>query len=413
MEKNDRGDDNDGSSRNVSDGNDDNSTSSQRIRINNFETYREMKMQENERTRGDGSDDQNIITPKEEQWNHFATPPLNPTSKPSPPLFENATPKYSTPSVFSDLERSQTVDRFGNIFMERMGAIMSSGKLSQAWQSSSGGISMFSWLFTDYSPDKMQTQTINPDDYASERKMIQPHLTPMIWGTSCMMVTLFSLRLGRWYEGTKYTTVAKTLGSSVNRGSQRPTQNNVKSFQDVRHITQNRSHNDGNSPFRKELSKNLMSSLNTLPVDMALSMLIGISTSIFLTRPRYLMKDLSNAPLLEGKSVLAEELCLPFREETKNVNEMFHTYTLRNNNDATTSNEDMPVLRQVAPYSALWKDENCADFDSLRSIRDFVINCQEREKVAKQMNIADIEMSEQELLEVKIPPPGISSSNLE
>ena len=36
-------------------------------------------------------------------------------------------------------------------------------------------------------------------------------------------------------------------------------------------------------------------------------MLVGISTTLFLTRPQELMQEFAKAPLLKGKSVFAEE----------------------------------------------------------------------------------------------------------
>jgi len=243
-----------------------------------------------------------------------------------------------------------------------------------------------------------------------------------------MMVTLFSLRLGRWYQGGGQA-VGRTLTNSVNRTTSNhaqrtatTTNNNLKSLKDVRHAQHHQSHSirgggGGNSgPFnstrKKELTNELMASLNTVPVDMALSMLIGISTTIFLTSPSNLMKDLSDAPLVEGKSALAEELCLPFGEEMRNMNGLYHTYTIYNANNTGNGNrnDNMPAQRQVVPYSNLWKEENLGDFDSLRSIRDFVLNCHEREEFAKRTIAPDSDtaLSEQELLELKIPPPGIS-----
>lgn len=378
---------------------------------NNFENYLNMKNQSSDKKKEDRS------TQDDGQWNHFTTP-LDPTREPPSSLIDKDSErsKYSimTPSFFSDLERSQTVDRFANIIMERIGGVMSSGKLSKAWQSSGGGgSSTFSWLLTDYSSEanstnQDQSKKINPDDYAAERTMIKPHLTPMLWGSSCVVLSLFSMRVGRWYQG-RY--VGRTLSRNKSQtshmnSSSKPTSNNMKSIQDIRRSVPHESyssHSTSNqSPFRKELTNSLMSSLNTLPVDLALSMLFGISTTVFLTRPHYLMKDLASTPLLEGKSVLAEELCVPFREEMKNVNGQVHIYTSPYNN----GNTDTSVERRHAmPYSDLWKDENLGEFDSLRAIRDFVSNCHEREKVAKKMIDDDAgDASEQELMEMKISP---------
>ena len=112
-------------------------------------------------------------------------------------------------------------------------------------------------------------------------------------------------------------------------------------------------------------------------------MLTTISTTIFLTRPHYLMRDFAKSPIVEGKSVLAEELCRPFSEEMKNINSRAYTYTPYYN-DGNKDGKNARQQRRVVPYSELWKDENLGEFDSLRAIRDFVVNCHERERRAKE-----------------------------
>ena len=94
------------------------------------------------------------------------------------------------------------------------------------------------------------------------------------------------------------------------------------------------------------------------------------------------MKDFSNAPLLEGKSVLSDELCGPFRREMDKLNGMYHTYKTYN---TTNSNNGSSSQKQVISYKELWRDENLGDFESLRAIRSFVDNCHMREDAAKQM----------------------------
>lgn len=148
-----------------------------------------------------------------------------------------------------------------------------------------------------------------------------------------------------------------------------------------------------------------MASLNTLPVDMALSMLVGISTTVFLTSPSNLMADLSRAPLLEGRSALAEELCAPFAQEVERVNAAYHTYTPY---DANNDGADAPAQRRAVSYSELWRDENLGDFDGLRAVRDFVCNCRARERVARRLVEADGGADRRDWREAKIPPPGIA-----
>jgi len=282
------------------------------------------------------------------------------------------------------LERTQTIDRFGHVFMNQMGNVMTSGKLSTAWgggSNSTNSTSMFSWLFIDYSPNatkQQETTIVNPEDYAAERRMITPHLTPFVWGTTCVAVTLFSMRLGRWYQGR---TLGRTASSINNRSNNYTTTNTSAAamernrLQDLRSNKPPQSYghyndnlNMGSHPSSYQNQKNaLLSNLSTLPVDLAISLLVGISTSIFLTRTEDLLQDVSKAPLLQGKSVLREELCPPFTQEMKSINRGYHTYT-PSGNDADE--------KQKVSFQELWKDENIGDFDTLKAIRDFVANCQ-------------------------------------
>jgi len=349
---------------------------------NNFERYWRSKVGE---SRQNEEPYDQMLDQKEEEKRKRSHKQSSPHTK---------TPDLPSTSVFSNLERSQTVDRFVTICTNRLGGAMSSGKLSKAWKNSQGG--GFPWFLTDYSLESnniLQSDHINSDDYAAERNMIQPHLTPLIWGSGCMVITFFSFRMGRWYQGSRYT--SKTLGSSVNKTSSRGATHNIKSLQDALRAQRN-----PNNPFDHSKEK-AMASLSTLPVDAALSILCGISTTLFLMTPGILMKDLSNSPLLEGRSVLVEELCLPLREEMENMKQASYiTYDTNASNDVSE--------RNVLPYSEIWKDENLQDFYSLRALRDFVTNCREREEIAKQIADSNGEIiSAQEAMEVKIDPPGI------
>jgi len=367
--------------------NDDSSRNNIKSRLDNrFERYLSLRGSGGEESSSNTSNDIdniNATTVQQEDdgnWNHI-TSPFKSTSTPSSLIDDDNTAESSTsPSVFTNVVRSQTVDRFSNIFMERIGNVMSSGKLSAAWQDGGGGggggSSMISWLLTDYSPeakDKNVNAAINPNDYTAERNMMAPHFTPIVWGSSCMVITLLSIRTGRWYQGRQ---IAINTASRTEywKGKQ------YVSIQDVRH-TKPLQPTQSNNPLHPRKAylgsqvKKMASSLNTLPVDLAVSMLVGISTTLFLTRPQELMQDFAKAPLLKGKSVFAEELCTPFSDEMKNINEMTYTYT---------PYKDLEAQQQtVIPYSELWKDENLGEFDSLRAIRDFVHNCHKREELER------------------------------
>jgi len=373
--------------------NDDSSRNNIKSRLDNrFERYLSLRGG----TRGEESssntskaDIHNINTTTVQQeddgnWNHI-TSPFKYTSTPSSLVDDDKTAESSTsPSVFTNVVRSQTVDRFSNIFMERIGNVMSSGKLSAAWQDGGGGggSSMISWLLTDYSPeakDKNVKAAINPNDYTAERNMMAPYFTPIVWGSSCMVITLLSIRTGRWYQG-RQTAINTASRTEYWKGKQYVSNRATQSLQDVRH-TKPLQPTQSNNPLHPRKAylgsqvKKMASNLNTLPVDLAVSMLVGISTTLFLTRPQELMQDFARAPLLKGKSVFAEELCTPFSDEMKNINEMTYTYT---------PYKDLEAQQQtVIPYSELWRDENLGEFDSLRAVRDFVHNCHKREELER------------------------------
>ena len=372
--------------------NDDSSRNNIKSRLDNrFERYLSLRGSGGEESSSNTSksdiDNINTTTVQQEDdgnWN-AVTSPFKSTSKSSSLIFDDKTAESSTsPSVFTNVVRSQTVDRFSNIFMERIGNVMSSGKLSAAWQDG-GGSSMISWLLTDYSPeakDKNNSKAaINPNDYTAERNMMAPYFTPIVWGSSCMVITLLSIRTGRWYQG-RQTAINTASRTEYWKGKQYVSNRaTTQSIQDVRH-TKPLQQTQSNNPLHPRKAylgsqvKKMASSLNTLPVDLAVSMLVGISTTLFLTRPQELMQDFAKAPLLKGKSVFAEELCTPFSDEMKNINEMTYTYTPYKDSEAQQQ-------QKMIPYSELWKDGNLGEFDSLRAIRDFVHNCHKREELER------------------------------
>ncbi|KAL7455290.1 hypothetical protein ACHAWC_006837 [Mediolabrus comicus] len=356
----------------------------------NFRNYMKLKQQHNgDDSRQDDSNDEQ----EEKQWNHFTTP-LKPTPQHNTDQQQEAQTKDTTynphtKSVFSDLERTQTVDKFGHIFMNRMGDVMTSGKLSAAWgQQDSPSTSLISLLYTDYSPnatrqrersDSAKTK-INPKDYAAERRLMQPHFTPFVWGATCGAITLVSMRLGRWHQA-RTTTLGKSNsafnsnsnGSLLNSPNYASTMTSKNTLQDMRRSKPPQSYGNYNN---NRPSNNQLSSLSTVPVDLAISLLVGISTSIFLTRPDDLLKDFAKTPLLQGKSVLSEELCQPFSQEMYRINQGYHVYNAPSIDNSTE--------KQVISFQELWKDDNIGELESLKAIRDFVVNCHKREHIIEE-----------------------------
>ena len=288
---------------------------------------------------------------------------------------------------FSDLERSQTLDRFVKIVVDRTATLAE--RLAESWGNGrGGGGSLFSRLGG--------SKCLDRGGYAAERDLIRPHLTPLIWGSGCMVITFFSFRLGRWHA-------ARTPTSGIRATRSVGATRSASSLQDTRRARPNR----GSNPFDpgKEQADRAMSNLSTVPVDAALSMLLGMSTALFLTNSSALMDDAARTPLLEGRSVLAEELCVAFREEMEAVN--------RSPRACAPQSVAAPAHRCVVPYADLWKEEHLRDADGLRAVRDFVTNCRARERVVRQIAEAGGEAaSEQEAMEAWIDPPGIRPTSI-
>lgn len=351
---------------------------------NNFYNYRSSKYKSRELEQAKSNESSNDDTSPNDQRSfkgHFLAPLTDDSMKKDP----SDVPRHSesTTSVFTDVERSETLNAFSKIFMETMGNAISSGKLSKAWQND-GGSGGGSWLTTDYSKIGVyDEQAVDAKDYAAERRMIQPHLTPFVWGITCSAITLFSLRLGKWYQARKF-------GSDILTKSNKAVKETTTMSMDASRMRDLRSGipkdyyatytqtNQLKQPLQGQ-SSGTLENLMSLPVDMAISMLFGMSTSMYLTRRQTLMRDLSEAPLLPGKSVLSEELCGPFTEEMNRINQGFHMYVIGTNPDESTQNN-------VVSFKELWKDENLGDFDSLRAIRRFVENCDKRDDDEKAMD---------------------------
>ena len=293
--------------------------------------------------------------------------------------------------LFTDSDRAAVFDRFASIFTKEIGNAMSNGTLRGAWaqQEPSGA---FAWLFADYSTGATSgSASLNPRDYDDERRLLQKHTTPFVWGVGCTVATLASLRVGRWRE-------AKNMVNQGYRRTANSTSSSTPPFnlKDARLSGYGTPHSSSLPSSRKEDMRELSADLITLPVDVALSILVGLSSAAFLSEPEEMARDMAKTPLLR-KSVIAETLCLPFRHEKRTIDVSFKTYDIKDSRDSSG-----PSKRQVVPMSGIWTDANTGDFESLRAIRDFVSNCQAREEAAREQ-AADVDnMSTQDLVEFKL-----------
>ena len=409
----------------------------------------------------DGSvNSNNIATPHRgdgANYNHFTTPFTPSTTNTSITTTNNSiidqhNQQQKQQSVFSDLERSHTVDKFVNILTNQLSIALSSGKLTRAWK-----------------PPNNNNNATNDDNntvvdhyYDVERQIIMPHITPFIWGGSALIITLFSLRFGRWYQS--YSTMKKNSSSSLlfsrttdsvggignmirryiidgnsnsnSKYSHHSNQRNIQqqqiqhpqqqqhgmntssssSIQDVRQqqsLIESMKHNNNDTAGRGE---DVFQNIGSLLVDISLSILFGISTTLFLTDRYQLLQDVASLPLRMlnndnddnettitsisssssggsrhvNKSVIVEELCIPFSNEMDKINtsSILVRNTPPHRQDHEVEEEDNDNVEgttttEEVSYSELWKDENLYDYITLRSIRDFVANCHIYEKMKK------------------------------
>ena len=400
-------------------------------------------------------------------YNHFTTPFAPSTTNTSTTTTNNSiadrhNQQQKQQSVFSDLERSQTVDKFINILANQLSIALSSGKLTRAWKPPNNN-----------NAANDDNNTVVDNYYDMERRIIMPHITPFIWGGSALIITLFSFRFGRWYQSS-YSTMNKNSssssslfsrtttngvggignmirryiidGSSNSKYSHHSNQRNIQqqqlqqqqqqqqhgmnttsssSIQDVRQrqsLIESMKHNNNDTAGRGE---DVFQSIGSLLVDISLSILFGISTTLFLIDRYQLLQDVASLPLRMlnndnddhnetttttttttsissssssggsrhvNKSVIVEELCIPFSNEMDKINTssilVRNTPPHRQDHEVEEVDNDddegtTTTTTEEVSYSELWKDENLNDYITLRSIRDFVANCHIYEKMKK------------------------------
>ena len=159
--------------------------------------------------------------------------------------------------------------------------------------------------------------------YASEMLLLQEHYKPLIWGVGSFVITFASFR------------ISKFTGPILRK----PTGNNTTGY--TFQSTSSSSSKTQTDPLNYARS---------IPTDLALSALIGCSATMFLLDQEKLLRDVSNVPLVKGRSLISHELCHPFRQKYKQIPNHF------------------------------WINKNDT---SLQAVRNFVHNCQRREKVEK------------------------------
>ncbi len=166
------------------------------------------------------------------------------------------------------------------------------------------------------------------EDYKDELNILKSHTKPIMWGLGTAITLFASFRLSKFTGALR---VKRRYGYGVGYEFE----NLKKGSESAR-----KSSND--------TTKQQMSNLASIPADLFLSTVVGLSATMFLTEVDKLQRDLASLPLIKGRSLIADELCEDFIKEYKAI-----------------------------PDEVLNTDE-ARRSDSLRNIKTFVDNCQAR-----------------------------------
>lgn len=172
-------------------------------------------------------------------------------------------------------------------------------------------------------------------EYASEKAVISRSYQPVIWGVYSACLCFITFRVSGSKNFQQFRQSLLSGGRPPARKPEAPAQpaqpQQWKSF----------------SERQMDANRDLLDSATSLPTDLLLSCMLGISVTALTTRPAVLRHNIESSPLLPGKSLLSKHLC-----------------------------PDMSKLHDRVG-SDLWKNED----ETLRSLRTFVLNCRKRQQL--------------------------------
>ena len=147
---------------------------------------------------------------------------------------------------------------------------------------------------------------------------LKPHYKPLIWGVGTA-VALFA-----------------TFRVSKSTGSLRKTPKGSYLFDKLQ---------------QSKSQTEKLSEASSIPVDIFLSLIVGVSAALFLTDDVKMKDDLARMPLVQGRSLISEELCFDFIKEHDKI------------------------------QPQVWTSKEAIESSSMQAIRTFVHNCQKRESL--------------------------------
>ena len=199
-------------------------------------------------------------------------------------------------------------------------------------------------------------------DYALEKTLIKECYRPFMWGmaSTCLCFVTFRVTGTTWFRQLRQS-VMPTSTRTTSISTKPPPVPEVKQWKSYSERVMEEQRDKLNDAF-------------SLPTDLLLSVMIGLSVTGITTRPSVLKRDFENAPLLPGKSLVSKYLCT-----------------------------DMTKLyNRVDP--SLWEKED----GTLEALRNFALNCGKRDQLEQEIRR---EQSLPDGYVVSIPNPGIRASN--
>ena len=140
----------------------------------------------------------------------------------------------------------------------------------------------------------------NEPSYQTERALMRPHLEPFVSGilTTCVIFTSFRVSGSRWFRRIQEKYFA-TSRSSKASSPHTPSNQSTSSHSNWK------SHLERQAEARAEASREL----SDLPLDLAVSLLCGMSATLYWFDPTALQQDLVRAPLVPGHSLFYDHAC--------------------------------------------------------------------------------------------------------
>ncbi len=183
--------------------------------------------------------------------------------------------------------------------------------------------------------------------YEEELSLIRPHFKPIVWGFGSSVAVFISFRFNR-------------SGAFMKSGGLLQRMSAVKNTLENQKMT-------------------MKESLFSLPGDLFLSTMIGLSTAIFLSDFSRIKQDVERIPLVKGRSLVADELCTDF---VLQYNRMFF-------------NSEKKLVEQNKKID--------------QSLITFILNCKKRKEVEEYLQVTEY-VNGQDKIHPDIPSPGVEGN---